>query len=70
MRSESQFVGFESKLLNDLAQVAVIEHAISRQIVGDGDEVSFRSRLFARARDAGLGVGNNSVLTVYDAGFH
>ena len=44
--------------------MAVGENAISRKIVGNFDKVSRRGRLFARARDAGLGVTNNACAAV------
>ena len=57
-----------SELLEQFAGVPVREEAVGGEIVGRVHEVGFRGGRFARAGDAGFGVGNDAAVEIDPAG--
>src|ERR1700761_2286483 len=68
MRSELNLIRGDVKLLEQLAGVPVTEDRIGREIVGRIHEVGFGCGCFACAADSGLGVADDAVVKVDEAG--
>lgn len=70
MRSELNLVRGDVKLLEQLAGVAVAEDRVGGEVVSGVHEVGFGRRCFACATDSGLGVADNAVVEVNEAGLN
>ena len=68
MRRERKLRSLQAQLLHNLADVAMTERRVDREIIGHGDEVGLRSRLFPCSGDAGFGIGDNAALAVNHIG--
>ncbi len=68
MRREDDLLARELKLLEELAGVAVAEDGVGGEVVGRVHEVRGGGGRFARAGDAGFGVGDDAVVEIDDVG--
>ena len=67
MRSENQFTRIQLQLLEHFSHMPMTEDRIGGKVVGHRNKVRARIRFLARARDARLGIRNDSALAIHDA---
>src|ERR1700722_5724933 len=70
MRSELDLIRSDVKLLEQFAGVAVAEDRVGGEIVGGVHEVGFGRGRFACATDSGLGIADDAVVEIDEAGLN
>src|SRR5205823_417943 len=68
MRRERDFARAQMQLFGNFSEMAMREYAVSREIVGNGNEMRARCRFFSCARDAGLRICDDSLVAIGEAG--
>ncbi len=64
VRSENQLASIQLQLLENLSHMAMPENRVGGKIVRHRNEVGARGRFLARAGDARLRIGNDSLLPI------
>jgi hypothetical protein len=67
MWRKNQILRIDSELLDDFADVAMIEDGICRQIVSHGNEMRLSGGLLPRARNSRLGIGDDAAAAIDQA---